>query len=331
MTTTRTRLLAVLLVAIVLGGLPTVAAAAPTAPSTPDLPSPTVWPLSPAPQVVRGFDPPDDPWGSGNRGLDLAASDGAVVGSVADGTISFTGQVGGRGVVVVSHGAVRTTYTPVAASRPAGTRVGPGDPIGTVDGSHCTDRGCLHLGLLAGDSYLDPMLLFGPGTGAGAPSGPVRLLPRDAVTTARDRAAERARHGTTPSGAHGFALPVAGPISSGFGMRTHPVTGVRSLHDGTDIAAPCGAPLVAPFRGRVVAVTRHPALGLRIVIDHGLVDGHHVRTSLNHLSAQSVRTGARVAQGQVVGRVGSTGLSTGCHLHLMVRLDGQLVDPLRWF
>ena len=323
----------VLLTAVLVATGPAAASvAAPTNdPEVPELPTPTMWPLSPTPSVLRGFDPPDQPWGSGNRGLDLAAADGAPVHAVAAGVIGFAGQVGGAGVVVVQHGAVRTTYTPVASSRTVGERVGPGDPIGTVDGSHCSDQGCLHLGLLAGETYLDPMLLFGPGTQAGA-SGPVRLLPREAADTVRQRAAERARQGRTgPSGAHGFVMPASGPVSSGFGMRTHPVTGVRSLHDGTDIAAPCGAPLVAPYPGAVVAVEQHPALGLRVVIDHGTVDGHHVRTSLNHLSSQAVRAGARVAVGQVVGRVGSTGLSTGCHLHLMVRLDGRLVDPLTWF
>ena len=324
--------LLVVLAVMLLGATGTTAAAAPTDETIPPLPSPALWPLSPAPQVIRGFDPPDEPWGSGNRGLDLAAADGAPVLAVAAGTISFAGQVGGHEVVVVDHGEVRTTYTPVASGRAVGEQVGPGDRIGTVAGSHCTDTGCLHLGLVAGDTYLDPMLLFGPDTGAAEPTGPVRLLPADAVRLARERAAQRRRLGTlAPTGEHGFVLPVAGPVTSGFGLRTHPVTGARSLHDGTDIAAACGTPLVAPYPGTVVTVDEHPALGLRVVIDHGTIDGHTVRTGLNHLSAQQVRPGDQLTAGQVVGRVGSTGLSTGCHLHLMVWLDGTVADPMAWF
>ncbi len=299
---------------------------APTARAGPALPSPTSWPLPGAPLVLRGFEPPEEAWGSGNRGLDLAATAGSSVHAVATGTVTFAGQVGGRPVVVVTHGAVRTTYVPVRPEVAVGDRVRPGDRLGVLEGSHCADQPCLHLGLLAGDTYLDPMELFTtddsrtPRIG----DGPVRLMPGSVAEQLRERIRSR-------TGGHGFLLPVDGPITSRYGMRTHPVTGEVKLHDGTDFAAPCGTAVAAPADGVVTAVEYDFALGQRIVIDHGHVDGSHIQTALNHLSSQNVTRGQRVTAGQRVGAVGSTGYSTGCHLHLMVWQDGWLIDPLDWF
>jgi murein DD-endopeptidase MepM/ murein hydrolase activator NlpD len=130
-----------------------------------------VWPLAPEPEVVRGFDPPDDPWGAGHRGVDLLGSPGQPVRSALPGTVSWAGVLAGRGVVVVDHGATRTTYEPVDATIPVGTRVDAGDRIGRLStvGSHCLPRACLHWGWIDGETYLDPLRLVG--------AGPVRLLP----------------------------------------------------------------------------------------------------------------------------------------------------------
>ncbi len=134
-----------------------------------------VWPLRPEPAVVARFDLPDSPYGAGHRGVDLAGSVGQGVRSALAGRISYAGSIAGRGVVVVDHGATRTTYEPVAASVPLGTSVARGDPIGTLElgGSHCFPRTCLHWGWISagsmGDTYLDPLRLVG--------LGPVRLLP----------------------------------------------------------------------------------------------------------------------------------------------------------
>ena len=130
-----------------------------------------VWPLAPEPEVVRGFDPPDDPWGSGHRGVDLLGSPGQAVRSALAGTVTLAGVLAGRGGVVVDHGATRTTYEPVDANVSIGDRVGAGDRIGGLSpvGSHCFPRSCLHWGWLDGDTYLDPLRLVG--------AGPVRLLP----------------------------------------------------------------------------------------------------------------------------------------------------------
>ena len=130
-----------------------------------------VWPLQPPTEVVRPFDPPDSPYGAGHRGVDLLGHVGQPVLSALPGTVSWAGSLAGRGVVVVDHGATRTTYEPVSATVPVGTPVAAGTPVGTLElaGSHCFPRACLHWGWLEGETYLDPLRLVG--------GGPVRLLP----------------------------------------------------------------------------------------------------------------------------------------------------------
>jgi murein DD-endopeptidase MepM/ murein hydrolase activator NlpD len=139
-----------------------------------------VWPLAPEPAVVRGFDPPDSPYGAGHRGVDLLGRPGQPVRAALAGTVTYAGLLAGRGVVVVSHGATRTTYQPVTASVAVGQALARGDPVGSLalSGSHCFPRACLHWGWVAGSTYLDPLRLVG--------AGPVRLLPlwRDEPATA---------------------------------------------------------------------------------------------------------------------------------------------------
>lgn len=123
------------------------------------------WPLDPPPVVVRGFDPPDAPWGAGHRGVDLAAVVGQPVRAPTSGRVSFVGSVAGRPVVVVSHGGgLRSTLEPVVASAPVGTSVSPGDIVGTLapDPGHCHPASCLHWGVLRGPTYLDPLSFVGP-------------------------------------------------------------------------------------------------------------------------------------------------------------------------
>jgi len=129
------------------------------------------WPLPPVPEVVAVFDPPDTPYGRGHRGVDLAGWVGAPVRAALPGTVTYAGSLAGRGVVVVDHGATRTTYQPVAATVAVGDAVGAGSGIGhlAAGGSHCAPRACLHWGWIEGETYLDPLLLVG--------AGPVRLLP----------------------------------------------------------------------------------------------------------------------------------------------------------
>lgn len=317
-----------LVLAIVLA-FPMAASAEPT------LPSPSTWPLAGTPRVVGRFNPPDQRWEAGHRGVDLTANVGDQVLSAAAGMVTFAGRLAGRGVVVVDHGEVRTTYEPVAASVATGQQVSMGEVVGTLEtGSHCMPESCLHWGLKQGDHYLDPTLLGG--------STQVRLLPESAEDEAARRAAARAlvaisasdisaADATGPGGEHGFLLPAAGPLTSPYGLRRHPVLGIVKLHDGTDIGAACGSEIKAPYHGRVSEAYFNAGYGNRLMIDHGTVDGRRVRTGSNHAQRYVVRVGQQVRQGQVIGYVGTTGYSTGCHLHVMVWLDGQQIDPMTWF
>ena len=128
-----------------------------------------------------------------------------------------------------------------------------------------------------------------------------------------------------------LAMPVSGYITSPFGWRTHPIWGYRSLHDGVDFGAACGTPIRAAADGVVISEYYHSAWGNRIIIDHGVLKGVGVSTISNHLSGYAVSAGQRVERGQVVGYVGNTGWSTGCHLHYTVNQNGVPVDPMNWF
>ena len=143
-------------------------------PASPEPAAHGVWPL-PAPHpIVHGFAPPSSLWGPGHRGVDLGGHVGETVRTALGGRVTFAAVLAGRGVVVVDHGATRTTYEPVAASVSVGDLVTAGTPIGTLTRtlSHCFPRACLHWGYLRGETYLDPLTLVG--------GGPVRLLPMEA-------------------------------------------------------------------------------------------------------------------------------------------------------
>jgi murein DD-endopeptidase MepM/ murein hydrolase activator NlpD len=124
--------------------------------------------------------------------------------------------------------------------------------------------------------------------------------------------------------------PVAGYLTSSYGMRLHPVYKRWSLHDGIDYGAACGTPIRAATSGTVIAVYSHTAYGKRVIIDHGYRRGVGLGTSYNHLSSYSTHVGQRVERGEVIGYVGNTGYSTGCHLHFMVFENGGTVDPMGW-
>ena len=131
-------------------------------------------------------------------------------------------------------------------------------------------------------------------------------------------------------GAGVLGMPVDGSITSPFGWRTHPIWGYRSLHDGLDIAAGCGTPIRAAASGVVLSAYYSSVWGNRIILDHGVRRGVGVSTIANHMSGYAVGVGERVERGQVIGYVGTTGWSTGCHLHWTVLQNGVAVDPLRW-
>ncbi|WP_084469600.1 peptidoglycan DD-metalloendopeptidase family protein [Jiangella gansuensis] len=276
-------------------------------------------PAGPAP-VVHGFDPPDSPWLAGHRGTDLAGTAGAEVRAAGPGRVTYAGPLAGRGVVVIDHGTVRTTYEPVTASVTVGDAVIAGQAVGTLAaaGSHCAPDICLHWGAREGDRYVDPLALVG------AAGGDVRLLPLD------DRTLSGAPPPRPPAPA-GLGWPVASPrVTSPFGMRVHPVTGIYKLHDGTDFGTACGTPVRAAAAGRVTDAGTRGAYGLQVTVDHGTIRGTPVSTSYSHLSALSVTPGQTLATGRPVGRAGDTGMSTGCHLHFMVYAGGRVTDPMPW-
>jgi murein DD-endopeptidase MepM/ murein hydrolase activator NlpD len=136
---------------------------------------------------------------------------------------------------------------------------------------------------------------------------------------------------TGPIKGNGFlSMPVTGYVTSPFGYRIHPIHGYRNLHDGIDFGAPCGSPIRATAAGRVLTQYYHTAYGNRLVIDHGVRHGVGVATISNHLSSYAVATGEKVKRGQVIGYVGNTGWSTGCHLHFTVLENGGVVNPVKW-
>jgi murein DD-endopeptidase MepM/ murein hydrolase activator NlpD len=128
-----------------------------------------------------------------------------------------------------------------------------------------------------------------------------------------------------PTGNGTFARPIAGaPITSGFGTRIDPITGQQSFHSGIDFGAACGTPIHAAGAGAVVSAGMNGGYGNATVINHG----GGLATLYGHQSGFAVAPGQVVQQGQVIGYVGSTGKSTGCHLHFEVRVNGNPVNPL---
>ena len=127
-------------------------------------------------------------------------------------------------------------------------------------------------------------------------------------------------------------LPLAAPlaryrVTSKFGKRRDPISGRRAMHQGVDLAAPAGAPVSAAAGGRVVKAGFNGTYGHMIELAHG----NGVRTRYGHLRKLLVKAGEKVKPGQRIGLVGSTGRSTGPHLHYEVRLGGRPVDPLKVF
>ncbi len=143
-----------------------------------------------------------------------------------------------------------------------------------------------------------------------------------------DARAESRPSGNVPSRSGLLSYPVDSYITSAYGMRLHPIYQRWTLHDGTDFGAACGTPIRASAAGTVVAVHYNSGYGNRVIIDHGYRAGAGLATAYNHLSGYATRVGQRVARGEVVGYVGSTGYSTGCHLHFMVFRNGATVDPM---
>lgn len=250
-----------------------------------------LWPIESGP-IAHDFDAGQSQYGPGHRGIDLVTRIGAPVLAAHDGTVFFVGEIDSVPVLSINHGDLRSTYQPVRSDLQTGDRVQAGQVIGTVSRAknHCAAITCLHFGVKRQEHYLDPLDFLGT-------RARVVLISPDGP----------------PPGPAG-PLPVNGVITSEIGWRIHPITKRRSFHDGIDIAAPCGTAVRSMSTGRVRFAGTKGGYGKRIEIT-----GSHSVASYSHLSTIHVRTHARVLAGQIIGRVGSTGVSTGCHLHYTPR------------
>jgi len=128
----------------------------------------------------------------------------------------------------------------------------------------------------------------------------------------------------------GFARPISGIITSPFGWRRHPIFGSRSFHTGVDIAAHYGTPIRASNSGKVIYAGWYGGYGKVVIVSHGNYRGTGTSTLYAHMSGITVRHGAIVQRGSTVGYEGTTGYSTGPHLHFEVRLDGHPTNPLNY-
>jgi murein DD-endopeptidase MepM/ murein hydrolase activator NlpD len=131
----------------------------------------------------------------------------------------------------------------------------------------------------------------------------------------------RAKWASTPS-----IWPVKGWVTSGFGPRLSPFSGQPAMHRGVDISVPENTPVVAPANGVITLAGWDGGLGNAIKIDHG----YGYQTVYGHLNKVLVRHGQRVKRGDLIGLVGSTGLSTGPHLHYQVSVNLAPTNPLRY-
>lgn len=212
---------------------------------------PWAWPLHGPREVSRVFAPPETRYGSGHRGADLPSSPGAAVRAAGAGRVSYAGLLAGRGVVVVVHGGLRTTYEPVAASVAVGDAVAVGTVLGLLEAGHagCPVRACLHWGLRRGEDYLDPVRLV--------QAGPVRLLPLEGATAAGGAAGSGAAAGGAGGGPRAPASLRSGSAAG------------RQLSDGAGawrgsaVAPAAGSRALAPQerRGPGPSAQRYPGQG----------------------------------------------------------------------
>ncbi|GLI30931.1 MULTISPECIES: M23 family metallopeptidase [Brachybacterium] len=128
----------------------------------------------------------------------------------------------------------------------------------------------------------------------------------------------------------GWVYPVNARLNSNFGWRVHPIYGTKKLHAGVDFPVACGVPVGAAHSGRVVARTYNSGAGNKLIVSHGIMNGRLVTTSYHHLQGFAKPVGAQVSAGETVGYVGTTGSSTGCHLHFETHEDGNAVNPAKF-
>lgn len=190
-----------------------------------------------------------------------------------------------------------------------GSDIEPGDSFDMV---------IAHRSSASGDSREGPLLYAGLNRAGGKPLQLVRWRSGSRLEWIDANALDQ------PASSSAMVWPAAGRLTSGFGYRLHPILRYRRLHAGIDIAAPSGTPIVAAAAGQVTVAGWAGGNGRQVRISHG----GGIATSYSHMSAIAADPGSFVRQGQIIGYVGSSGLSTGAHLHYSVYVSGQPVDPM---
>lgn len=162
-----------------------------------------------------------------------------------------------------------------------------------------------------------------------AENAAIAKLNADIAKKQKEMEEERRKNNVVLDTGSGYTWPLPGyyKLTSAFGYRIHPITGRPHSHTGIDIPAPYGTSVKAARGGQVITSGRHSSYGEYVVIDHG--NGNS--TLYAHMSSRSVSVGQIVKQGQEVGKVGSTGSSTGNHLHLEIRVNYTRVDPEKYY
>jgi murein DD-endopeptidase MepM/ murein hydrolase activator NlpD len=199
--------------------------------------------------------------------------------------------------------------------RAVGSQIDVGSEIGPSD---AFDLVVAHRSSASGANQEGPLLYAGLDRAGGRPMRLVRWRSGGRVDWIDANALER------PAENNAMVWPAAGRISSTFGYRVHPILRYRRLHAGIDIAAPSGSPIVAAASGQVTAAGWAGGSGRQVRISHG----GGIATTYSHMSGIVAQPGSFVRQGQLIGYVGSSGLSTGSHLHYSVYVSGQPVNPM---
>lgn len=140
---------------------------------------------------------------------------------------------------------------------------------------------------------------------------------------------QNSAYGGTPTTGT-WAKPVAGKVSSSFGQRSQPTAGASTYHKGMDIAANLGTPITAPANGRVITAGSQGGYGKLVELDNGIINNVRVTSRYGHMNNYIVSPNQVVNQGQIIGYVGSTGISTGPHLHFEIRENGTPVNPVKY-
>jgi murein DD-endopeptidase MepM/ murein hydrolase activator NlpD len=176
--------------------------------------------------------------------------------------------------------------------------------------------------------HLDKMLVEKLKTSREAYEMAENQLERESMTIERQIMSMTSGGGAVLGSTGRFMAPVGGRVTSGFGYRVHPIFRSMRFHSGIDFGVGYGTPIRAADGGRIITAGWQGGYGKVVIINHGSRGGQNLSTLYGHMSSIAVGNGQQVSKGQVVGYVGSTGFSTGAHLHFEVRLNGRPVNPL---